>query len=119
MAIKKGLFPFLPNLKIESFEEPVSALSHFEYCLKNNIKIDLIISDLKHPKPDGFEFSRTIRESEKIYNQRIPILIISMHIHNPLYPIIIEFLADKTFDKVLPKSCSITEVVEVIKELIF
>ncbi len=116
-AVKNGIIPFFNNLKIDSFEEPISALSHIEYCLKSNIKLDLIISDLKHPEPDGFDFSRTIRDVERIYNKRIPILIISMYISYPLWPKIIEFLDDKTFDKVLPKHCQIREIVEAIKEL--
>jgi hypothetical protein len=117
-GLKREATHFFPNLKIVSFQEPKSALTHFEYCLKNNLKIDLIISDVQHSEPNGLIFSRMIRDIEKEYNKRVPILIISISIYSEsLMPKIIEFLNDKTWDRVLHKFGQIKEIVEAIKEL--
>lgn len=61
----KGLFEHASGAKI--------AIEYLESCLKNSLKVDLIICDLVMPEFSGVDFVKAIRKSKHFNN--IPILM--------------------------------------------
>ena len=68
-----------PNAIIKHFQDGDKALEYVTYCLNGNEKLDLIITDMKHPGLNGIDFSKAVRKMALVYKQKIPILFIDVY----------------------------------------
>jgi DNA-binding NtrC family response regulator len=66
-----------PNLKVTGFSSPNAA---FEYYAKNADVIRLVISDIRMPEMNGFEFAHKVRE----INPKVKVLLITAFEHGDL-----------------------------------
>ena len=48
--------------KVEAFNDPHGAIRYAESKLKNSNYFDIILSDIRMPEMDGFEFARIMRK---------------------------------------------------------
>ncbi len=78
-GVGKCIIKKYPNAKIKNIQNGTAALAYILHCLYKNEKIDLIITDVSHPGLDGISFSAILREKELDYENRIPLLFITMH----------------------------------------
>ncbi len=111
-GVKLCLLKKLPNIVIEEFGTNEPALNFIDDCLTKNIIIDLIITDFKHPGPNGLEFAQEVRKLEIKYKMRIPIMLITMYFETPL---LIQATKDGIFDIYFHKTVEPNDIIEFIK----
>ncbi len=103
----------LPNIVSKEFTYNDTALDYIENCFKNEVRIDLIITDFNHPGPIGLIFAQKVRELQKFYSIRIPIMLFTMRGED-------EFLFKATregvFDVYFPKSAQPEELIDFVKK---
>jgi len=86
--------------------------------LFNNIRFDLLITDLAHPGLNGYEFAKAIRSFESASGGiPMPILLLTFHSDNTT-PIIKKGLDEKIFDKYLSKVTTSDELAGYIRSII-
>ena len=77
-AMKGVLEKHIPDVQIKDLPDSDKALDYISECLRNKIKIDLIITDYIHSTVNGVIFSQIVREIEALYSLSIPILLNTM-----------------------------------------
>lgn len=68
-----------PNANTKHIHNGDVALKYVSNCLRNNIRLDLIITDIRHPGLDGIPFAKAVRSEERSYSREIPILFIDIY----------------------------------------
>ncbi len=104
-----------PNAIIKDFRDSHLALIYINGCFKNNVSIDLIITDYKHLGENGLVFAKKIRGLEKSFNIQTPILMLTMCELDELE------ISKKEgiLTAYLPKSATSTEILQIIDDLVF
>ncbi len=115
-GVELSLESKFPNLHLASFTDGIEALNYIENCYSRNERLDIILSGIKQPVIDGFEFAQVLRIIEKRFDKSVPIIIISM-LFDPQNPwkIFNEALKSGLFNVVLPKSTTPNEIQEKIE----
>ena len=113
-GLRKCLEDRINTLNIISFNDSFEALNFIAESLKKKDRIDLIITDFNHGGLNGYDFGKTIRILEKVYDKRIPILLLSMIAELPQ---ISKGYFEKVFDKGLSKNSSGEQIIEAIYSL--
>ena len=103
-----------PNANTKHIHDGDEALKYVSECLKNNIPLDLIITDMRHPGLNGIDFSKAVREVELEYNRKIPILGIDMYDDE----VIIQKILNVGFIKYLTSVMSCEEINFVINNML-
>lgn len=112
---KTSVVEKFPNAIIKDFQDSHLALIYINRCLKNNVSIELIITDFKDLGETGFMFAKKIRGLKKGFNIQTPILMLTMCEPGELEiskkeGILIAYL---------PKSATSTEILQIIDDLVF
>lgn len=93
------------GLKVAGFTSPKSAL---DYYLQNSAKIGLIISDIRLPEMNGFEFASNIREK----NPKAKVLLVTAYEKGDLETAGIHSNASLQIDEFLKKPVSPSKLAE-------
>lgn len=111
-GVERCLKKKLPNIFIKEFTYNTPALSYIEDCFKNKVKIDLIIIDYNHPGLNGLCFAIAVREIQKQYLIKTPIMLITMREGDELLH---KATREGVFDVYFPKSVHPEELINFIK----
>lgn len=111
-GVKLCLIKKLPNILIEEFPTNDEALNFIADCYKQNKNIDLIITDFNHPGPNGLIFGKEVRELEKRFSIKTPIMLLTMCWEHPT---LIDATEKGIFDVYFPKSVEPDDIINFIK----
>lgn len=78
-GLQQCLRPALPGVIFNTFPENDSAINYIHFCFGIGKPINLIITDYNHPGQNGFEFAKAVRELEKQFGKRVPLIMLTMH----------------------------------------
>jgi two-component system, OmpR family, response regulator len=92
------------NLKVTGFTSPKAALEHY---LQNSAKIGLVISDIRMPEMNGFEFAYNVRAK----NPEAKVLLITAYEHGDLETAGIYSAPQLQIDEFLKKPISTANLV--------
>ncbi|MDH7462153.1 response regulator [Chitinophagaceae bacterium 26-R-25] len=112
-GVKISLLKKLPNIQIKEFSRNDGALEFIASSYKDNKKIDLIITDFNHPGPNGLIFAKEVRELEKKFNVKTPIMLFTMRWEDSS---LIEATKAGIFDGYFPKSAELDGIISFIKK---
>ena len=101
-----------PNILFKDFPTNEGALNFIADCYREKKNIDLIITDFKHPGPNGLIFGKEVRKLQKRFSIKTPIMLFTMCWEHPP---LIEATAIGIFDAYLPKSVEIDVIIDFIK----
>lgn len=103
----------LPNILSKEFTYNETALNYIEECLKNEVRIDLIITDYNHPGPNGLIFAQEVREMQNFYSIRVPIMLLTMCCEDEL---LFKATREGVFDVYFLKSAHPEEFIDFVKK---
>jgi len=110
-ALQKEDFP----ANINGFTFSSLAFEYIRTGMENHTKIDCVITDYNHFEDNGLVFAIKLREPEKEFHLRSPILLLTMCFENDE---LTNATKDGIFDGYLPKSASIKEITLAIEGMI-
>lgn len=115
LSINKCLSTTYPNAILVNINNGNEALNYVVDALGKDEIIDLIITDITHPGLNGYEFAKIVRQKEIIFNKRIPMLLLSMGVGNP---IISTNKDNNLFDSILGKNNSCANILKSINGIL-
>jgi DNA-binding NarL/FixJ family response regulator len=104
------------SCSIIGFANSAEALTYIRNGFQNNDEINLIITDLRHPGLNGYEFSKEVKNIANDYGKRTSILLLC--IDSEPNQIIKKGLEEKIFDKHLSLSSSSDEIIGFCKSVL-
>ena len=110
-GVKQCLLEKMPNVLIEEFPDNEQAFYYVNECFNNKKKIDLIITDFNHPG-NGFVFAKTVRELQRSFPIKIPIMLITMYPEETFT----NAISDGIFDIYYPKSIAPEYIISFVKD---
>ncbi|MDQ3536859.1 MAG: response regulator [Bacteroidota bacterium] len=116
-GIQRCIDPEKKKFLIQKFHYSDDALSYIENAFEEGMKIDLIITDFNHLQVNGYEFSKRIRELDKIYLRHTPILLLTI-MSRGSHPLIDLGVKKGIFNNHLSKGSECYEVIEAIDSLL-
>ena len=103
-----------PDTLITNIKNGNDALNYVISCLNDKHSIDIIITDIVHTGLNGIEYVQKVREVEKPFGSKIPIIVYSFHYDTAS---VIESIKGLV-DKFLPKNASGETILNTIKSLV-
>lgn len=113
-GVKIELLKKLPNLEMTEFIENESALLFINECFQKRKRIDLIITDYNHPGDNGFVFAKKIRELERTFFVRTPIIMLTMRMGDEIME---KAVTEAIFDSYFTKNIAPNKLVELVKTI--
>ena len=108
--------PFFTNIELIDFTDGNTAINFISNQLREDNKLNLIISDINHPGLKGNELAFKIRYYENLYKRfRTPIMILSM-VDEMYCP---ELKTKNIVDGFLSKAAEIEDVIDCLEELLY
>ena len=111
-GIKLCLLKNLPNILIEGFPNNETALGYLTDCFQHKKRIDLIITDFNHPGPNGLLFAKEVRELEKLFFIKTPLMLLTMCWKNE---VLSKATEEGIFDVYFPKSIDTAQLIKFVK----
>ena len=115
-GVKRCVSSRFVDCNYECLLHPNPALDFIHQSMSTGVKIDLIITDYTHLGLNGYEFAKTVRQMEKRYAIRHPILMLTMMGCDA--PIIQKGCEEKVFDRCLGKDVEVDVFVASVRQLL-
>ena len=104
----------VPDCYYLYFNKTGTAFRYLVNSIEAGNSPDLLITDFAHPGLNGYEFSKSIRQLEKLLNRK-PMQILLLTIYSSKLPVISKGLKENVFTDYLSLNNSQERVVEFVK----
>lgn len=113
-GIRNLLKPQLPDCYYLYFQDTNAAFRYLVNSVEADNSPDLFITDFAHSGMNGFQFSKSMRQLERLLGSKpMPILLLTMYLRN--LPVISKGLKERVFTDYLSLNTNKEQVVEFVK----